>query len=264
MIDLEKVLLLAKESAFMAGEEIMDLREGGFDVSFKGSKREIVTTADIKADEILKSRLTEALPEAGWLSEETYNDSARSDKDFLWLVDSLDGTKYFVMGDDQFTVSIGLTYKGNSILGVIYQPTKKSMFHAIKDGGAYLDNDRIHVSNTVDLERAILITSDGTRSRNGYTEVFGTVTYEKELKVGGTALRLAKLAKGEADIHLSMGNCGWGIAAGDILVREAGGDVTDMEGNLLTYNKPDVYVVPMIASNGILHDKIQGYKPIHQ
>ena len=258
-IDLEKLLLAAQTSAYMAGDNILDLKES-FDIDFKGKEKEIVTTADIAANEIIQIRLIEALPEAGWLSEETKDNPSRLSKELVWLVDPLDGTKYFASGSDQYTVSIALVQNGSPIIGVIYQPAKRLMFYAMQGKGAYVNNDPIHVSTTDDLEKSVLITSDRVKSKEGYIETFGAIPHRREVIVGGTALRLARMAKGDADMYLSMGNSEWGIAAGDILVKEAGGKATDKEGNPLKYNKPDAYIVPLVISNGILHRDLPKYK----
>lgn len=254
-IDLEKVLLAAQVSAYMAGDEIINLRNS-FEVSYKSEEKEIVTTADLRANQVIQAVLHSLFPEIGWLSEETKDNPARLKKELVWLVDPLDGTKYFAKGEGEFTVSIALVDNGSPIVGAIYQPTERSLFYAAKGKGAYLNGNPINVSSTNLINKAKLITTNKVKSKPGFKEIAHNIHYNNEIEIGGTALRLAKLAKGEADFYLSMGNAEWGIAAGDIILQEAGGRCTDLQGNSLVYNKLSAYVVPMLMSNSILHDKI--------
>ncbi|MGV8141794.1 MAG: 3'(2'),5'-bisphosphate nucleotidase CysQ family protein [Candidatus Woesearchaeota archaeon] len=257
MIDLERVLSDAKSAAYLAGREIMRLRDS-FDTTYKGHEKEIVTTADTNANKIIHDTLLSKYSTMGWLSEETADNDKRLNQEYVWLVDPLDGTKHYAAGDDEFTVSIALVQNGLPIIGIVYQPSKNIMYSASKGMGAYENDNKINVSNTDTLENATLITSKRVKSKPEYIKLFGNICFSKEEDVGGTALRLAKIAVGEADFYLSTGNSEWGIAAGDMLVTEAGGKSTDVRGNSLIYNKPNGYVVPMIMSNNNLHKKIAG------
>ena len=133
---------LAIEASIEAGKIIMKYYLNEYEIKEK-SYQNPVTTADREADFYLKSVLTKARPNYGWLSEETVDTSNRLDKEMVWIVDPLDGTKEFIEGIPHFVVSVALVKNGEPIIGVLHNPVTKDIFHAMKGNGTFL-NDKVH------------------------------------------------------------------------------------------------------------------------
>jgi len=144
-------LLLAKEAALEAGGLILNYYKAEYEIKEKGYHNP-VTTADHAADSYLKKVLKDACPEYGWLSEETVDSPERLEKDRVWVVDPLDGTKEFIEGVPNFVVSVGLVENGIPIVGVLYNPVTKEMFTAAKDEGAHLDGVSIQCMTKDDID----------------------------------------------------------------------------------------------------------------
>ena len=136
-----------------AGNIIKSFYRGKFEVEEK-SPDNPVTEADKAADDYLKSALTDLLPEAGWLSEETADSAERLEKEFVWIVDPLDGTKEFVMGIPEFSVSVALVRNGVPVIGAIYNPITDEMVAAYKDGGVFKNGERANSSQRTELDGA--------------------------------------------------------------------------------------------------------------
>lgn len=195
---------------------------------------DFVTSADRAAEAAILEELRYAYPKHAFLSEEagrTGNDKS----DFLWVIDPIDGTTNFMHGLPQFAVSIALLHRGDVIVGVIYDVAKNELFTAAKGQGAYLDNRRIRVSDTKDLRRALIGTGFPFRRTDdfaGYMESFRRVAERTAgiRRPGSAALDLAWVACGRYDGYWEQGLKAWDIAAGVLLVLEAGGLITDLSG----------------------------------
>jgi myo-inositol-1(or 4)-monophosphatase len=210
-----------------AGRAIEDVRRAGFAVEQKGSAGP-VTEADRAADALLKERLL-SLCDAGWLSEETADDPRRLERDALWVVDPLDGTKEFVKGLPEYVVAVGLVEGGQTQLAAVHNPSSGEMFWAVRGGGAFQDGRRIRVT-----ESPRLLASRSEMGR-GEFEPFGAWELEP---IGSIELKLALVASGRAGATLSRGpKHEWDVCAGALLVEEAGGVATDVFGGALRYNQ---------------------------
>ena len=207
-------------------------------VSHKEGKNNLVTEVDKAVQELLKKGLKEIFPEAIFVGEENHEQHDVS-KGYAWIVDPIDGTTNFIKGMDRSAVSIGLTENGQPIAGFIYNPYKDEMYHAIKGKGAYCNEKKIHVS------------SDPIA--NGIVTV-GTSPYNEELKgtslnlisrylgncldirrLGSAALDLVDVAAGRTVLYEEPLVQSWDIAAGSLIVIEAGGKATDMDDKPLQY-----------------------------
>lgn len=241
-------LELTQEAVKEAGELILNYYEGDYHVEQK-SVNNPVTTADYKADKLLKERLTEAFPEYGWLSEESRDKPERLEKEVVWVVDPLDGTKEFIYGVPEFVVSVGLVRKGVPVLGVLYNPVKGEMYAASKGTGAYLNGDRITVSTTEALADATLLVSR-TESKNGHVDKFAD--YIRAFKpTGSVAYKLCLAAAARGDVFVSVYSKNeWDVCAGHLVVQEAGGTMSDIYGDGITYNRKDTKIQDgIIAGN---------------
>jgi myo-inositol-1(or 4)-monophosphatase len=213
-----------------------------------------LTDADLAADKLLRDRLLALLPEAGWLSEETRDNPDRLEKERVWVVDPLDGTKEFVMGIPEFTVSVGLVEAGQPILAVIYNPPTGELYYGQRREGVFLNDQPVTVSSRSTLAGAIIDASRSERKRGEFEP------FEELLEVrtmGSIAYKLARVAAGQADATWSRGPKNeWDICAGVLLIQEAGGRCEDLEDNPITFNQSWPKVNGIIADNGRLHEQV--------
>jgi len=220
-------------------------------VSVKGPG-EFVSTADLRAERTLRAELTRAPPGYGLLFEEG-GASAGSDTRHRWIVDPLDGTTNFLHGIPHFAISIALERDGEIVAGVVYEPTRDEMFCAEKGLGAYVNDRRLRVSARRQLGEAVIGTGMpfGDRvGQPGYAETLAAVMSATSgiRRMGSAALDLAYVAAGRFDGFWEFGLQPWDLAAGILLVREAGGYVSDMAGGHDMMSTGDV-----LAANDHLH-----------
>lgn len=236
-----------------AGDIVMSFYQSSFTVKDK-SPDNPVTDADLASDAYLKETLLAILPEAGWLSEETKDNPDRLDKEFVWVVDPIDGTKEFVMGIPEFSISVGLVQNGVPVLGIILNPETDELFAGFAGNGVQYKG-----ANATPSKRAELTGSeiDASRSeiKRGEFEIFEDKVTLKI--VGSIAYKLARVSAGICDGTWSRGPKNeWDICAGDFLIREAGGQCVDLNRELISYNKPHSKVNGIIATNGHIHDEL--------
>jgi myo-inositol-1(or 4)-monophosphatase len=202
-------------------------------VSVKGPG-DFVSTADLKAERTLRTELTRARPGYGLLFEEA-GAAPGSDPRHRWIVDPLDGTTNFLHGIPHFSISIALERDGDIVAGVVYEPTRDEMFAAEKGLGAYVNDRRLRVSARRQLSESVIGTGMpfGARAgRTGYLETLEAIMRATSgvRRMGSAALDLAYVAAGRYDGFWEFGLAPWDIAAGILLIREAGGYVSDMAG----------------------------------
>ena len=202
-------------------------------VSLKGPG-DFVTNCDKKIEKILIDEFLKARPNYSILSEEI--GEINNDDSFKWIIDPIDGTSNFLHGVPHFAISVGLEHNQEIICGIIYDPIKDEMFVAEKGNGAYLNNQRMRVSSRSKLEDCMIFTG-GPRRESKNREVALKEYYKFSSKVlipirklGSGALDMAYVAAGRCDGFWSRDLNYWGIAAGIILVKEAGGFISDFYG----------------------------------
>ena len=249
---------LAIEAATKAGKAIMEIYQTNFESKTKEDNSPI-TEADLASNRIIK----EILEKSGHyiLSEEDADDESRLNEKTVWVVDPLDGTSDFIDRTGEFTVMIALVWDGKPILGVINWPDGEKLYVAQKGKGAFqLSNDvwkKISVSTTTDLKSSKAVGSRHHLSdkEKALIEKLGI----PEFTSIGSSLKVCKISSGEADEYFTYTNkmSEWDSAASNCIVTEAGGKMTDMLGNSITYNNKDVkHQNGILVSNGILHEKI--------
>ena len=202
-------------------------------VSLKGPG-DFVTASDKKVEKILINELQEARPSYSILSEEI--GQINNDKSFKWIIDPIDGTANFLHGIPHFAISIGLEHDDEIICGIVYDPIKDEMFVAEKGNGSYLNNQRMRVSSRSKLKDCIVFTGGPkleSKSRELAIEEYKKFSSKVLIpirKLGSASLDMAYVAAGRCDGFWQRNLNYWDIAAGIILVKEAGGFVTDFEG----------------------------------
>ncbi len=209
-----------------------------------------VTEADVQVDAFLKVRLSRALPEAAWLSEETADDLVRLERRLVWIVDPIDGTRAFLNGHPDWSVAIALLMDGAPVMGVVYGPALNAFYAAQADAGATLNGQRIAVSERPSLEGAH--TAGPKPLIDELMREVGTIVPAE--KIPSLALRLARVAEGAVDLGLVSAHArDWDIAAADLILREAGGRLTGLDGTPLAYNRRDPVHGELAASPALLH-----------
>tara|TARA_B100001123_G_scaffold16302_1_gene18463 strand:- start:340 stop:1125 length:786 start_codon:yes stop_codon:yes gene_type:complete len=225
-------------------------------VSIKGPG-DFVSSSDKKVEKIIIDELQKARPTYSILSEET--GEINNDESFKWIIDPIDGTNNFLHGIPHFAISIGLEHNKEIICGIIYDPIKDEMFTAEKGQGSYLNNHRMRVSSRAQLKDCIIFTGgprysspDKELSMEEYNK-FSSKVLIPIRKLGSGALDMAYVAAGRCDGFWSRELNYWDIAAGIILVKEAGGFVTDFNGeNEYIQNKT------IVATNSKINKEMIG------
>ena len=220
-------------------------------VSVKGPG-DFVSSADLKAEKILKAELAKARPGYGFLLEEG-GASAGSDTHHRWIIDPLDGTTNFLHGIPHWAISIALERDGEVIAGLVYEPLRDEVFWAEKGAGAFVNDRRLRVSARRNLAEAVIGTGipfRGHGQHEPYLKTLGAVMAATSgvRRPGAAALDLAYVAAGRFDGFWEFGLKPWDCAAGIILVREAGGYVSDLSGGYDMLTTGDI-----LAANDHLH-----------
>jgi myo-inositol-1(or 4)-monophosphatase len=237
------------EIAREAGALLMDYFRQHVKVEYK-AEADLVTVADRNSEALIRERLLQQWPSFDILGEEGGLHDTGSD--YRWYVDPLDGTTNFAHGFPVFCVSIGLDYKGNRIAGVIYDPTRDELFVAEQGSGAYLNQQRIHVSKTANLAECLVATGFPSHKRHKNPNIFFyhqiTLHTHGVRRAGSAALDLAYVACGRLDGFWEFNLNSWDTAAGVLMVQEAGGKVTDFKDGPFQLDSRET-----LASNGLVH-----------
>ena len=198
---------------------------------------DFVTEVDRAAEQAVIEILHRAYPDHAILAEESGATAGQAgESEYTWIIDPLDGTTNFIHGFPQYAVSIGLQHKGILVQGVIYDPTKNELFTATRGRGAYLNERRIRVSKRTQLDEALIGTGFPFREIENLDEYLGmfreiTARTAGVRRAGAAALDIAYVAAGRLDGFWEIGLSPWDIAAGALLVQEAGGLVGDFRGD---------------------------------
>lgn len=253
------MLTFAVQIAREAGGILID-RLGRAQVSHKGTI-DLVTEADLAAEELIIDRIRSHYPRHAILAEESGASagitSISGDSDWKWIVDPLDGTTNYSHGYPCFCVSIAIERAGRIEIGVVYDPMRDEVFAAERGQGATLNGRPMRVSEVEDLNRAMLCTGFpyNVRERPDFARDFTNFTMSAQAvrRDGSAAIDLAYVACGRFDGFWEDGLNPWDIAAGILLIQEAGGRVTDFRDAPL-----DIYTPKVLASNGLIHKAMMG------
>lgn len=198
------------------------------------SKNDYVTEIDQQAEQEIIYQIRKSYPNHGIIAEES-GSHISPDDEYRWIIDPLDGTANFMRGIPHFAISIGIEHKGRIEHGLIFDPVRDETFTASRGRGAFLNNHRIRVSSTVKIEKALLTTGLPFRHPElieKYMRGFNTLSMSASdiRRFGSAALDLAYVAAGRIDGYWEYALAAWDLAAGSLLVKEAGGYVTDFAG----------------------------------
>ncbi|GIV77472.1 3'(2'),5'-bisphosphate nucleotidase CysQ [Litorilinea aerophila] len=255
--ELEFACKVAREAATIVNTFYI----GSSEVRYK-SDREPVTEADRSANQHIVTRVRAMYPDDGILSEESKDDLSRLEKERVWIIDPLDGTKEFIARNGEFSIMIGLAIRGRAMLGVVMQPESGLLYAGAVGHGAYLyeANERIplRVSDVDKPSRMVLVSSRSHRQQI-VDRVRAALRITSERVSGSVGLKVGLIVRRLADlyVHPSPGCKEWDLCAPHALLEAAGGRMTDCWGNPIFFNKRDVRAHNgLVASNGRVHDQI--------
>ncbi len=248
-------LKTAEEAARKAGEVLEDWGSR-FTVSEK-SRSNLVTEADFASQDAIYRIISGRFPDHGYLGEEGLN-QPREDSPFRWIIDPLDGTSNYVHRFPYYGVSIALESDGKLIVGVVYDPNRNEMFTAVKGEGAKLNGDPIAPTDAGSLKSAMAVASLPVATKKDDPAVarfLAVLPAAQSLqRTGSAALNLAYVACGRIDVYWSSSLKPWDMAAGALLVEEAGGRVSRLDNSPFSVDQPEI-----LASNGTsLHQELCG------
>lgn len=241
----------ATEAARAAGEVALKYYRGGFDVTIKPDLTP-VTQADREAEQVIVEILQRAFPDDGFLGEEF---GERGPRDRRWIIDPIDGTKNFVRHIPVWAILIALEEAGEITVGVVHNPVTGELYTARRGGGAFLNGERIRISDEGDLSQAYLLHAGlrGARTTRYWDGFMRLVDATDRQRGFGDYIGYGLIAEGKAEVYAEIypegsGLKPWDLAPCKILVEEAGGRFTDLEG------RPTIYSSSALATNGRLHD----------
>ncbi len=251
MISGVELLTIAVRSARAAGNIINRRINTSKQVSYKGIV-DLVTDVDKLCEETIIKIITARYPKHSILAEEMGSISGSSD--YKWVIDPIDGTTNFYHAYPFVSVSIALEYKGSVMVGVVYDPVKKELFHAIRGKGAFLNGKKLHVSDVTAIEQSLLSTGFPydirTSSENNIDNWIRFIRRAQAIRRDGSAaLDLCYVAAGRFDGFWEMKLKPWDVAAGSLMIVEAGGKITDFRGNPYS-----IYMNHIVASNSRIHN----------
>lgn len=212
-----------------------------------------VTEADMAVDAFLKTRLSGAVPEAGWLSEETADNPARLDRELVWIVDPIDGTRAFLSGSHDWSISIALLAHGRPVLGIVHAPAHAALYEARRGHGAFRDGVPLQASRATRLADVSIVGPKALVDR--LEERVGEL--KRLPRIPSLALRLVRVAEGSVDAGLVSSNAAdWDIAGGDLILEESGGDLTRLDGARPAYNQAEPIHGELVAAPRQLHPQL--------
>ncbi len=252
-MDWTPYLKAAQDAAGLAGRMLVQNRDTAREVIFKGAV-DLVTNFDRRSQAMIIAHLSGLFPDHDFLAEEGLSHATNSH--FCWIIDPIDGTTNFAHGYPVYSVSIALQKDGQTVVGVIYDPTRDEMFSAAGNQGAHINGHKISVSITRELTHSLLSTGfpyDIRESSDNNLDHFADLATRAQAvrRCGSAALDLSYVACGRLDGFWELKLSPWDVAAGILIVWEAGGQVSDFRGG-----DPDIFGKEIVASNGQIHDSL--------
>jgi myo-inositol-1(or 4)-monophosphatase len=250
---LEERFDAAKSAVLEAGAMLREVYPNPKSVQHKGSI-DLLTQYDLRSEQILINRIKKRFPNDAFLSEESLKETTEEE---YWLIDPIDGTTNFAHGLPEFAICVSYLRAGEPVLGIIYNPARDELFHAIDGAGAYLNERAIRVSTQSDPMQSLLATGFPYDPGTTNFDVFGAwakIFYRSRgiRHIGCASMNTAYIAAGRLDAYWETNLHAWDVAAGFVLINEAGGTVTRLEGTPNPLREP----CSILATNGHLHGQL--------
>jgi myo-inositol-1(or 4)-monophosphatase len=212
-----------------------------------------VSDADIAVNDLLEQRLRSATPDYGWLSEESADDSSRLGKRLVWVVDPIDGTRGYLAGKEDWCVSVALVENESPLLAAVFAPAIDEFFFAARGQGATCNGAALHATSGAELDFSRVAGPKPLVER--LKKTLGDITLYP--RIGSLALRLCRVADGRLDAAFAGGQSrDWDLAAADLIVHEADGNMTALSGDAILYNRPEVTHEVLVAAGRDRHAEI--------
>ena len=212
-----------------------------------------VSEADIRVNDLLESRLRSATPEYGWLSEESVDDEARLEKRLVWIVDPIDGTRGYLAGREDWCVSVALVENGSPLLAAVFAPASEEFFFAMRGQGALLNAAPALATSGTELDFSRVAGPKPLVER--LSRQTGEIILHP--RIGSLALRLCRVAQGSLDAAFAGGQSrDWDLAAANLIVQEANGNMTALSGDAILYNRREVTHGVLVAAGRDRHASI--------
>ena len=247
---IEKVI----EIAGIAGEIVRDGYGKNFEIMLKGSVNNLVTEIDKKSESVIIDYVKKNFNNHSILAEES--GQLKTDSEYVWVIDPLDGTTNFAHGLPIFSVSIGVQKNGETICGVVYDVMRNAMYSAEKNSGSFLNGKKIKVNNNSDLSRSVLVTGfpyDVAENPLNAVEKFSAFLKKTRAirRLGSAAIDFCYVAQGVFEGFWEVSLNPWDICAGKLIVEEAGGIVTDFNNNSINIDSKQI-----LATNKFVHQEM--------
>lgn len=256
MTDLDLLIETAKASGNIA-RGFVDANPQVWD---KGGGAGPVTEADLAVNELMAHRLQGARPDYGWLSEETEDDTSRLNTKRQFIVDPIDGTRAFIEGSQDWAHALAVLENGQVMAAVVYLPMRGFMYTAAKGEGAFLNGESIRVSSRADLNGATVLSNKASFADKFWTKGKPPQGVERKFR-SSLAYRLSLAAEGRFDAMMTLRpSWEWDIAAGALIVSEAGGFATDQTGAPLQFNNPHPQVNGVVAGGPVTNALLAALK----
>jgi 3'(2'), 5'-bisphosphate nucleotidase len=261
----DRELRIGLELAREAGAAILSLYEGPLEVEQKDYEDDLepVTQADRLANEIIVQRLAREFPADGILAEESIDTARRLDKARVWMIDPLDGTTGFIQGNGDFAVQIGLSEHGQCVLGIVYQPLTGVLYRAVRGDGTWIERPEFEPARASVSDHAVVSNMRLAASRSHRSPRMDSVVHElgfkEEIRRGSVGIKIGLIVEQQCDlyIHLSPRTKQWDTCAPEIILHEAGGQLTDLFGRPLRYNSRQIQNRNgIVATNGAAHSQV--------
>lgn len=254
-MDFSEELLFARYLAIEAGDRLLTVARDELSTNFKAGLFDMVTQADLDTEAMVRRRLLERFPHHSVVGEE--EGRSVGDQTSVWYVDPIDGTASFRLGYPYWSVSIGMERDGAPFLGVVYSPARGELFLGEAGKGAFLNGERIRVSSYANLSQCLFGTGfgheRGERMRKNMVRLERMMTSALDIRRGGSAaMDLCYVACGRIAFYFEEGLGSHDMAAGNLIVREAGGRVTDYSGAPVSAERP----FQVLASNSLVHQQV--------
>ena len=251
MQNLKEIKELAIEAAVEAGKYALSARFKEVEISCKGAFNNLVTNVDKECEKIIVDKIIQTFPSHSILAEESGENV--SFHEIKWVIDPIDGTTNYAHGVPIFSTSIGVLIEGKVIVGVVYDPSRDELFSASCNDGAYLNKKQISVSKAKEVKETLIATGFpyDLKKKKKNLEYFAKMLDKAQAvrRPGAASIDLCYVACGRFDGFWEFDLSPWDTAAGELLVREAGGKVTDFDNNPF-----DIYNKSIVATNGKIHD----------
>jgi myo-inositol-1(or 4)-monophosphatase len=255
--DIKEIGKFATEIVMEAGRLLKQLRNEPLEFHEKHDHSDLVTFADKKIEEFFVEKILQKYPEHGIVGEEGIFENEGSYYDTQWIIDPIDGTTNFIHQFPFYGISVGIVHKGIGIIGAVYNPSTDELFYAEKDNGAYVNGVRLTLDQPILLKEALVTTTmfwdDPSTKNNMHPSIIQIYKETRGLRmVGGAALSLCEIAKGTLNAYIVPMLSNWDYAGGVIVLKEAGGVITRLNGEPVSFD----YGGSLLAAQPSIHGEL--------